>query len=103
MARRLVVADDSRTIELSVGDVAVIELPESPTTGFRWSIEFDSQLALLTSDWSASSAAIGASGVRQFTFRAEAAGTASVRAKLWRSWQGDSSVTRRHSFAFSIC
>ena len=103
MTRHLVTAaDDSRTVELTVGDVAVIELAENPTTGFRWSVEFDTPLALLTSDWTASSIAVGASGTRRFSFNATAAGTASVRAALRRSWQAESDATQRHSFAFSI-
>jgi len=103
MAQRyLVTADTLRSVELSVGDVAVVELFENATTGFRWSVEFDPQLSLLSSERLASSAAVGASGMRRFTFRADAQGTARVNAKLWREWEGDGSVTHRHAFVFWI-
>jgi inhibitor of cysteine peptidase len=101
--RHVITADVSHPIDLTVGDFAVVELVENPTTGFRWHIETAPQLVLLGSEWTVvSSGAVGASGVRRFTFRADAAGTARVYAKLWRSWVGDSSVIRRHSFVFSI-
>ena len=33
---RLTSHDDGRTIDTRVGDMVIIELPENPTTGFRW-------------------------------------------------------------------
>jgi inhibitor of cysteine peptidase len=101
--RHIVTADDSHQIDLGVGDLAVVELVENPTTGFRWHIEHEPQLVLLNSEWAAADeSAAGGSGVRRFTFRADAAGAAKVHVKLWRSWVGESSVTRRHSFVFTV-
>lgn len=103
MARRHVVAtDDSRTINLRVGDVAVVELVESPTTGYRWQVEFGPPLTLQSSEWHTSSRGIGGSGTRLFVFRAVATGTTRVEARLLRSWVGDSSMTLRHCFVFSV-
>ena len=89
-------------IHLNVGDFTVIELVEQPTTGYRWHVESDTSLVLCRSEWLASEEAIGSAGTRQFTFHAVKAGNAQVRAKLWRAWVGDVSVTDTHLVVFLI-
>ena len=88
-------ADNGKTFTLSPGDTLVIQLPENPTTGFRWKEESSDQsvLALQTSDFSAApKAAVGGGGTRQLTLKGQKAGTAQVSLKLQRSWLGDSST-----------
>ena len=48
---RLTSSDAGKKVEMAVGDVLVISLPENPTTGFRWTFDFlDKELFLVRND-----------------------------------------------------
>lgn len=101
--RRVVTVNVSNPIDLAVGECVVVELAETPSTGFRWQVEAEPPLTLLESCWDpAVSAAIGGAGTRRLTLRSDAPGTAQLNVKLWRQWEGDSSVIHRHTFEFAI-
>lgn len=86
-------ADSGRTVDLRVGDRLLIRLDESPTTGFAWTGEGgDDTLVQQASDFAPTSTAFGGGGLRSFLFMAEQAGVAELRLRLWRAWEGDSSV-----------
>ena len=98
-------ADDGRTVELRPGDDVTLRLEENPTTGYQWTLEPTSGevVALRASDHvRAPGAAVGGGGERVFTLRAEKAGSATVRAKLWRAWEGDRSVTGTFSVTLRV-
>ena len=91
-------ADDGRTVDLSSGDALELRLKENPTTGYQWALEPDggAVLALEASDYVAPTGpAVGGGGERVFTFKARQAGSATVRLKLWRAWEGEKSITER--------
>lgn len=82
--------ENDRTVLIAVGDVVKIELPENPTTGFRWQVMSagDGVLSLRSDDFAASpDPAIGAGGLRRFRWSAVGAGTARLRLELKRSWE----------------
>lgn len=87
-----------KTVEVGRDDRIEIRLPESPTTGFAWSIDVvDEQiLGLEGSEFSLpATAGIGGGGVRTFAFRTKRAGSARIDLKLWREWEGDASIIER--------
>lgn len=85
--------DSGKTIDLRVGDRLLVRLEESPTTGFAWAREGgDDTLVQQASDFAPASAGVGGGGLRSFLFMAEKAGVVQLRLRLWRAWEGDSSV-----------
>ncbi|MFO1434779.1 MAG: protease inhibitor I42 family protein [Candidatus Competibacteraceae bacterium] len=91
-------ADQGKSITLQPGQTLVVELPENPTTGFRWAIARNDEetLALRKSDYKpAAGVGVGGGGRRTFTFIAKKPGSVVLQFKNWRKWEGDSSVTRR--------
>jgi inhibitor of cysteine peptidase len=83
----------------------VIELPENPTTGFRWSLRSQVAPALRTrSDLfeHRAEARPGAGGSRRFEFTASAPGTAAISLWHWREWEGEGSVTKRYHVTVTV-
>jgi inhibitor of cysteine peptidase len=94
--------DRGSSVEAREGDAIVVELPENPTTGYRWAVHrIDSGvLALEASDFrSPPGTAMGASGQRSLLFRVTGEGRANVELKLWRDWEGEDSAIDRYSFS----
>jgi inhibitor of cysteine peptidase len=83
-------ADRGREVEARVGDVLVVQLPENPTTGFRWALASpDSKvLGLARDDFQRSArGGVGAGGLRVFRIAAKHAGSARIELKLARAWE----------------
>jgi inhibitor of cysteine peptidase len=77
-----------REAEVAVGDSLKLELPENPTTGYRWSLpEVGPTLRILEDSYNSSTGGPGGGGVRQWTLAAEKAGAVSLQLELKRSWQ----------------
>lgn len=93
------------SFDSQVGDLIVVLLDETPTTGFRWAIEqVDEPVLRLEHDefLSPSGAGIGAGGRHRFTFIAQSPGSGRIRLKLWRDWEGDKSVIKRFSASINV-
>jgi inhibitor of cysteine peptidase len=90
-------ADAGRTVELSQGATAEIELEENPTTGYRWTLEesLPAGIGVVGDEYTPGGSAVGAGGLRRFSLRADAPGGGVVSLKLWREWTGESSVIDR--------
>ena len=85
--------DGGRGVTAAVGDRIRIELPENPTTGFRWQVETvdAAVLRLAATDFQPSaSAAIGGGGLGVFHFDVIGSGSADLRLELKRSWETQS-------------
>ncbi|MGA9994437.1 MAG: protease inhibitor I42 family protein [Pyrinomonadaceae bacterium] len=97
-------ADNGKSIEARPGDRIVIHLEENPTTGYRWTAEQtdDATVELQDSDYTPAGTGIGGGGERVMTFEAKAAGTANLRLKMWRQWEGDSSATERFNVTLRV-
>ena len=100
----LTAQDNGRAIELKVGEQLTIALAENPSTGFLWQAETPVPAILRAgeSTFTPKAAKIGSSGLRRFLFEGVAPGSATFRAKLWRSWEGDASVTERFEIAVTV-
>lgn len=76
--------DGGSQVQLVLGDELTIELPETPTSGFRWSMsELPAELRLTEDRFEApGSAFLGAPGMRHLAFEAIAVGSGEVVLKL---------------------
>ena len=96
--------DNGRLVNVAKGSEILLSLPENPTTGFRWQLD-DLAGHILESGESMfepRSNAAGAAGVRLFHFKVIGEGETKVRAKHWRQWEGDSSVTERFEVTVKV-
>src|SRR4051794_8878397 len=90
---------DGRTFDVGRDEIIAMHLDENPTTGYRWQVTADPSIEFRSDEFvPQADAAIGTGGRRVFTFHVRAAGEFRVRAKLWREWQGESSVIKRCEF-----
>jgi inhibitor of cysteine peptidase len=98
-------ADAGSRIEIRVGDVVWVRLAEQPSTGFVWSTESTSgdALRVVESEYlPAADGRVGGSGERSLSFRAVATGNVELRLKLWREWEGDTSIVDRFAATVRI-
>lgn len=81
---------EGRQYQVSPGQTVSLRLPENPTTGYRWEVEFfdDSILGAPASDfYTSGEPAVGAGGIRTFAFEARSPGKTHLRLILKRSWE----------------
>jgi inhibitor of cysteine peptidase len=98
-------ADKGKSITVHTGDEISINLTENPTTGYRWTIDQTGPTVLASQNptfSSAPSGAIGSGGIRTFTFIAKQPGTVRLQLRLWRRWQGDSSIIDRYDITVQV-
>lgn len=96
--------DNGGTFESGQGDEIVLRLPENATTGYRWYVDrADESLEQMADSYQPDpDVRIGSGGVREFRFRARAAGAAKLELKHWQAWEGESSVTERFAVEIQI-
>lgn len=104
MSLSVTAADSGKSLEVSSGDTLSLQLPENPTTGYRWAVQSpeNQNLELQSSEFSPPSSGIGGSGQRVFTFRAKSSGTATLQLKEWREWEGDRSILNRFELTVRV-
>lgn len=97
-------ADDDTVIAAEAGDTIAVRLPDNPATGYRWELEPVTGGAVVLDDagYEPSSDAVGGGGVATWTLHAAASGTASIRLKRWRPWEGDGSVRARFRVTVNV-
>jgi len=103
-ATTLTDGDNGGSLDLHVGDTLLLRLPENATTGYRWSFDgLDTTiLSARDGEYARSSDAVGSGGDRTWTLTPNAAGTTTLRLKLWREWEGDSSIKKRFEVTLAI-
>ena len=89
-----VTAQDSRkTIEVSIGQKLIVQLPSNPTTGYRWSVVGSpAPLEFVKSDYTTDPQAAsrpGAGGTQTLQFTAKSAGKAELKLGYTRTWEKD--------------
>jgi inhibitor of cysteine peptidase len=96
--------DAGKTIEARVGDRIELRLRENASTGHRWSFDDLDETVLQASEgaFTASTEAIGSGGDVRWILQARAPGTAQVKLKLWRRWEGEGSVQKRFAVTLKI-
>src|SRR5262249_45985894 len=98
-------ADNGKTIEICVDDTLVIRLDENPTTGYQWAMEEPNEevVALQSADYLRSrSAGVGGGGQRVWTLTAKKTGVVILRLKLWRAWEGETSIVERFTVTLHV-
>lgn len=97
-------ADNGTTLSLHPGNSGELRLPETPTTGYRWSLDPPPPiLAVTEADFTPPrSTTIGGGGERRWVIQAKTTGTATLTLKLWREWEGDPSVIERYQVTLAI-
>ena len=98
-------ADNGNVVALRVGDRLVLRLEENPATGYRWAIEpHDEKVVSLQhlEYGPLPHAGVGGGGHRTWTFIAHKAGTDTLQLKLWRAWEGETSITRRFTVTLHV-
>ncbi len=81
-------ADAGRRCAIRVGDTVTISLPESPTTGYRWHPEVDTDFLAASDDsYEGAQDPRGAPGIRRLAFTAVRTGSTTLRLVRRRSWE----------------
>jgi inhibitor of cysteine peptidase len=92
---------DAGTVRVAQHDDNVmLSLRETPSTGYRWSVEASHpDVASVQKDRrGAEGSGVGSSGTREFPIHATKSGTVVLTAKLKREWEGDDSTIKSLSF-----
>jgi inhibitor of cysteine peptidase len=100
----LTAIDSGGSRSVRVGDIVVISLVESPTSGFGWGVEkLPPQVTPAGGEFvQASEAGLGGSGTRVFRFEAQATGKGRLALRRWRSWEGEASVVERFDATIEV-
>ena len=97
--------DNNRSIELPLGSRIKIDLPENPTTGYRWSLrEFQrGPLICESDDYSpAQPASVGGGGIRHFAFLATGTGTATIELSNRREWEQETAAEMDFTLSVTV-
>lgn len=87
--------DNKKKLKLKVGEELELNLPENPTTGYRWEIQEtdDMKLQLQKMTFQVEPGkAMGAEGARNWVFKAIQAGDVKLRLNHWRPWMKEKSL-----------
>ena len=76
-------------VELPVGEMLEISLPENRTTGFKWNVKSSGEpICALLDDRYEPGRSIGEGGEHRWQFQANQAGSADIELLYRRSWEG---------------
>jgi inhibitor of cysteine peptidase len=84
-----------KSIEVHLNNRVILQLPENPSTGYRWELEpLDANILKLQVDAyrEPPSMALGAKGSRIFEFLSQSTGTVNLRLQLRRPWESESAT-----------
>lgn len=101
----LTAADQGVARDAVVGQSVLLQLVETPSTGYRWALEVShpETIEILATRWVApAGSGVGAAGMREFHLRTKVPGEIRLSLKLWREWQGEASVTHRCEFILRV-
>ena len=94
----LTAADDGTVRTATTGDTVAVRLTESPTSGYRWSVErIDERVLVAAGDefTPEAGAGLGGGGTRILRFTVVGGGRGELALRRSRSWEGDASVVER--------
>jgi inhibitor of cysteine peptidase len=83
------------TVVLAAGQALLIELPENPTTGYRWVMQPCSGMRLDENTFSPGGGGIGAGGIRRLKLSATATGAHRLTLLQCREWEPASKFIAR--------
>jgi inhibitor of cysteine peptidase len=83
------VRQNGASLSVSRADRILLELPETPTTGYQWRIaQLPDSLEVVSDDFEPpASLAPGAGGLHRFVFAARRSGRGTASLKLQRPWE----------------
>ncbi|MGE5764960.1 MAG: protease inhibitor I42 family protein [Mycobacterium leprae] len=85
---KLTAADANTTRTVSVGNEVIVQLPETPTTGYQWRPEVDSDaLQIIGDQYEVVETPRGAPGLHVFAFRAIREGPTVLKLVRGRAWE----------------
>lgn len=96
-SRLITQSDHDKSIKIQKGDSVTIQLPENPTTGYRWSLDWHDPSALEPTQgpsFESAGPAVGAGGSRTFTFVARNPGESDLALNLRRPWDDKDSAQK---------
>ncbi|MEE6263233.1 protease inhibitor I42 family protein [Plantactinospora sonchi] len=105
MARHdLTEKDTGRSFPAAPGDLVVVELGETPSSGYRWHLEAvdDHVVAPAGDAFRTDEGGLGAGGRRQLRFSVVGEGRTTLRLVLRRGWEPDGPVGRRFEVIFTV-
>ncbi|WP_422769684.1 protease inhibitor I42 family protein [Plantactinospora sp. WMMC1484] len=97
-------ADAGRSYPAAPGDLVVVELDETPSSGYRWQLdEVDAHVLAPAGDsFRPAGAGSGGTGTRQLRFTVVGAGRTSVRLALRRGWETPGQPVRRFEVTIHV-
>lgn len=89
--------DDGGRIQVRVGDLIELRLPENASTGYRWTLDHLDARLFEVGDTGAEypEGRIGSGGQVSFHITIVAAGNGTLALRCWRPWEGESGVLKR--------
>jgi len=85
----LTFSDSGRKVTVHVGDRITLDLPENPTTGFRWGVPDLPGLDIVENMHVAGGNGIGGSGTRHISMRAVGTGLLVLHLERRQAWEPD--------------
>jgi len=96
-------AQHDHVVAVKRGDVIVVELPDQPSTGYRWDVASDPALVEIEgSAYQSAGPGVGGGGITTWKLRARALGRTRLDFKRYRPWEGDRSVVDRFAVTLDI-
>lgn len=88
-------AQNNRAVKVAPGQSFQVQLPENPTTGFRWRSQstIPSPLRVVEDVFEPSASGVGAGGARHWTFVADTIATIGLQFELRRGGQQEPAKT----------
>ncbi len=101
----LTTADHGAVRAATTGDSIAVRLTESPTSGYRWSVErLDEKVLVPAGDEFEPDAdgRLGGGGTRILRFTVVGTGQSELALRRSRSWEGDASVVERFGATIEV-
>jgi predicted secreted protein len=90
MGRTFTSANNGSSVQLPVNKTFLLELAETPVTGYRWQIVSNTGIEIISSGIILNKAAsAGSGGVRRFAIQLTGPGSFHLVARLRRSWEDE--------------
>ena len=105
MELTLTPAHNGQRFEIRVGDTIVLHLPETASSGYRWTIDAIDEVRLEivgTGHRAGTEGTVGGEAAVFWKFAATSAGLARIAFKRWRPWEGERSVKERFEVKLEI-
>jgi inhibitor of cysteine peptidase len=94
--------DGGREVPVRVGDRVLLQLPENPTTGYRWQGSFPDGLRVEADRNLQGEPVPGAAGLRVFTVKVDRPGDYPLSLARFQAWEGAASADERFTVTLRV-